>query len=82
VIASDGDRNLMVSVVEKVKNLVVYVDHDDNLVSVDWNDIVANHVNEFPKVLLSPHKVVYIEKNSREKLFMFYTDLKKELRSS
>ena len=41
MIASDGDRNLMVSVVEKVKNLVVYVDHDNNLVSVDWNDIVA-----------------------------------------
>jgi hypothetical protein len=36
-------------------------------------------MNEFPKVLLSPHKVVYIEKKPGEKLLVFYTDLKKEL---
>jgi hypothetical protein len=57
VITSNVDTNLMVSVVEKVKNLVVYVDHHDNLLSVDWDDIVANPMNELPKVL-SRHKDV------------------------
>lgn len=35
----------MVSVVRKVRNLVVYVDHIGSMNSVDWDDYVANPVN-------------------------------------
>ncbi|CAN6373171.1 unnamed protein product [Urochloa humidicola] len=76
VIELDRDTNAMVSVVHKVKNLVVYADHTDSMNTVDWDDVVANPINELPKVL-SPHKVVYVDRNPGEKLPVFYTDLKK-----
>jgi hypothetical protein len=76
VIASDEDTNVMVNVAQKVTNLVVYVDHTDCVNNVDWDDVVCNPVNELPKVL-SPHKVIHVDKNLVEKLPVFYTDLKK-----
>ena len=38
VIATDEDTNVMVSVVHKVRNLVVFADHGGNMNSVDWDD--------------------------------------------
>jgi hypothetical protein len=39
-----------------------------------WDVIVANPVTELPKVI-SPRKVQYVEKNPKEKLSVFYTNL-------
>ena len=74
VISNDSDTNVMVSVVDRVKNLVVYFDHDDNIAGLDFDDIVVNPVAELPKVL-SPHKVQYVPKKVDEKLPNFYSDV-------
>ncbi|CAN6355396.1 unnamed protein product [Urochloa humidicola] len=46
-ITSDGDTNVMVSVVDRVKNLVLYLDHDDHIAGLD--DIVANVGEKLPQ---------------------------------
>jgi hypothetical protein len=76
LIATDADTNEMVGEVQKVTNLVVYVDHADSLNSVDWDDVVCDPVNELPQVF-SPQKIIHAKVNHAEKLPVFYTDLSK-----
>ena len=41
IIAQDKDTNIMTSIVTKVKNLVMYFDHDDIAGGINWDDIVT-----------------------------------------
>ncbi|WVZ51182.1 hypothetical protein U9M48_002347, partial [Paspalum notatum var. saurae] len=63
-------------VAAKVRNLVIYFDHEDLIGGVNWDDIVANPVSPLSKVI-SPGKVEVVPKKPREKLPIFYTNLKK-----
>ncbi|CAN6237377.1 unnamed protein product [Urochloa humidicola] len=75
IVSTDGDTNVMVSVVDRFKNLVIYLDHDNTIAGMLWDDIVANPMATLPKVL-SPSKVTIIPKKVGEKLPDFYSNLK------
>jgi hypothetical protein len=65
----------MASVVERGnKNLVIYFDHEDSLVTLEWDDVIANPVADLPKVI-SPRKVTEMAKKDGEKLPDFYSNL-------
>ncbi|KAL6879665.1 hypothetical protein ACP4OV_012324 [Aristida adscensionis] len=79
--ANDSDTNMMISMVDRVKDLVVYFDHHDNIADINWDDIVANPIAELPKVL-SPKKVNYVSKKINDKLPDFYNNQKGRDQSS
>ena len=74
LIVLDTDTNVMATCAEDVKNLTVYFVHEDMFREVDWDDVVANLVTELPKAI-SLSKVQNVEKNPKEKLLVFYTNL-------
>jgi hypothetical protein len=65
----------MSSVVDRFKNIVVYVNHDDNIVELNCDNIVVNLITELPEVL-SPEKVPIIGKESGEMLPIVCTNLR------
>lgn len=72
VIVSDSDINAMNSVVNRVKNLIVYIDHDDTIAVANWDEVAIDPSVEMPKVF-NPIKVKHIEKN--EALPEFYRNI-------
>jgi hypothetical protein len=60
LIWTDTNTMVMSSLVHKLKNFVLYLDHDDNLSDLQWNDIVANDMNSPPKVF-SPMNTMHMD---------------------
>lgn len=78
VIHSDADTNTMCSVVDRIKNLIVYFDHDDDTVfCAPWDDVVVNPSAQQPKVV-SPENVVEIEKKQANTLPEFLSPMKEQ----
>jgi hypothetical protein len=71
LVSSDSDTNAMAS---RVKNLVIYFDHEDSLVTLDWDDVITNPAIDLPKVMI-PKKLNFIPKKDGEKLPSFYSNL-------
>jgi len=73
IVSSDEETIVMKQITHKVKNFVLYLDHQDQ-VAKTYDDIVLDPIAVLPKVL-SPKKVTYVEKKE-EKLPSFYSKLK------
>ena len=76
IILTEGDTNVMCSVVDRLKNMPVYIDHEDTLARISRDDVVSNPISQLPKVF-SPAKVQHIEVQQSERLPNFYKDRKK-----
>lgn len=70
---SDGCM-VMTQVADRVKNFVLYFDHYKYTGVTDWDDVVLNPTSELPKVV-SPVKVIHVEKQSGDKLPEFYSNI-------
>ena len=73
IVSSDEETIVMKQITHKVKNFVLYLDHQDQ-VAKTYDDIVLDPIDILPKVL-SPKKVTYVEKKE-EKMPSFYSKLK------
>ena len=78
IIESNDDTLVMKQIVGRVNNFVLYLDQYNQIGNNNiWDDVVINPVADLPKVV-SPVKVTYVDKNPREKLSDFYTQLSRK----
>ena len=75
IVQSDSETVVMKQITHKVKNFVLYFDHN-NLVAKNSDDVVLDPIAVLPKVV-SPSKVTHIDKTEGEKLPAFYSNLKR-----
>ena len=69
IVSSDEEIIVMKQITHKVKNFVLYLDHQDQ-VAKTYDDIVLDPIVVLPKVL-SPNKVTHIKKTEAEKVPAF-----------
>lgn len=55
LVVSEKDTAIMASLVDRVKTLVIYFDHEAMTTGADWDDVVANPIASLPRVV-SPCK--------------------------
>jgi hypothetical protein len=60
----------MCFVIDRVKNLILYFDHDNNVGGLDWDDVVGNPTSTLPKAL-SPFMVQGTQNRDGDKLLDF-----------
>jgi len=57
----------MTGIVDRVKNLIVFFYHDNNMTGINWDDIVANPITSLLEVI-SPAKGGFVGKEEGEEL--------------
>jgi hypothetical protein len=55
LVVSEKDTTIMAKMVDKVKTLVIYFDHESMTTGAEWDDVVANPAASLPRVI-SPCK--------------------------
>lgn len=62
---SDADSNSMVALIPRFRNLVVYVDHQDIMDNINWDELAISSMVPLP-VMMSPKTALVVEKRANK----------------